>query len=438
MNTPESAPVPRPWFDRFLRGVARLGLAAALTFLLTLAVISVSPFIATALETLISPESKLPQFAGILVLIVLVVAPISLLWLAHRKRWGESWPGLAAGYLILAPVFVWLAWDEPAVRYPVSLDELCPAGPQAAESWTVTLAYTARNGQPAPRTYVAPKFTWGGASPDKPAEWQAYLEKNRDLIHATWKDLPERTWLAELNAFPAIGDLMPASPSGPLIKFQPLRTVSQIGCAEAGLLALEGKGDEAMDTLLPILEVGRKLEPTARSLVRFMLARVVQKLSLNTARFILDHAAVSPDRKARLAAVLQGGSGGPAGARRMLFIEYAFTSNYFLSDFGDSAHQRALWKRGLLGVFRLVYNPVATVNLQGQYTKELADLAERRELAGFGTRAEAFVSRNSRPHFKNLVGRLLISMATPAYGRVLDTYWKIEDLRTALAADVAK
>jgi hypothetical protein len=231
---------------------------------------------------------------------------------------------------------------------------------------------------------------------------------------------------------------MPARFDGPIIKFAPYRSTSQLACAEAGLLALEGKGDEAMDTLLPILEVGRKLEPSARSLVRFMVARVIQKMGLHTARFILDHAPVSPDRRARLAAVLAGGSGGPAGARRLILIEYAISSNYLLSQFGDSARQRPLWKRGLLGLFRFVYNPIATTNRYGELTQELAGLAERRELAGFGTRAEAFVASNSRPRFKNMAGSLMLSMAIPSYAKVLDSYWKIEDLRAGLAVDLAK
>ncbi len=436
-STPAS-PVRAPFFDRFLRRLARLGLIGALTFLLGLAVITVSPFIATAFEALISPESKLPKLVGVLVLLFVIFVPTLLLWVAHRRRWGDTWLSLAMGYLLVAPVFVWLAWDESTVRYPVSLDELCLPGPQADASWAVTLAFTARDGKPAPRTYSSPKFPPSAAGPDKPAEWQAYLEKNREELHAAWAGLPERSWWAELNQFPVLGDLMPARFDGPIIKFQPYRTMAQLGCAEAGLLALEGKGDEAMDTLLPILEVGRKLEPSARSLVRFMVGRVIQKMSLHTARFILDHATVAPDRRARLAAALAGGSGGPAGARRLLLIEYAISSNYLLSQFGVLTHPQSLGKRGLLSLFRLVYNPVATTNRYGALTAELADLAERRELASFGTRAEAFVTSNSRPRFKNMAGGLMLSMTIPSYTKVLESYWKIEDLRTTLAADLAK
>lgn len=443
MDHPASVPVaPVParssLSDRLLRGLARLGLVGALTFLLGLAVITASPFIATALTALISPESKLPKLVGLLVLLFVIIVPALLLWIAHRRRWGNSWLSLGAGYVILIPVFVWLAWDEPALRYPITLDELCPPGPQAEASWAVTLAYTPRGGKPAPRTFTAPKFQMGGAGPEKVAEWPAFLEKNREAIHATWAALPEREWWAELNSFATLGDLMPARFDAPIIRFQPYRTYSQFACAEAGLLALEGKGDEAMDTLLPVLEVGRKLEPSGRSLVRFMVARVIQKMSLHTARFILDHAPVSPDRQARLAAALAGGSGGPAGARRLILIEYVISTNYLLSQFGDPGLQRPAWKRGLLGLFRLVFNPVATANRYGELTQELADLAEHRELAGFGTRAAAFAAENNRPRFKNMAGSLMLSMTIPSYTKVLESYWKIEDLRTALAADLAK
>ncbi|MDI1319979.1 MAG: hypothetical protein PSW75_07265, partial [bacterium] len=140
----------------------------------------------------------------------------------------------------------------------------------------------------------------------------------------------------------------------------------------------------------------------------------------------------------RLAAVLAGGSGGPAGARRMLLIEYAISTNYLLTQFSDQDHHRPAWKRGLFALFHFVYNPVATANRYGALTAELADLAERRELASFGTRAAAFSAENSRPQFKNMAGGLMLSMTIPAYSKVLDSYWKIEDTRTALAADLAK
>ena len=32
----------------------------------------------------------------------------------------------------------------------------------------------------------------------------------------------------------------------------------------------------------------------------------------------------------------------------------------------------------------------------------------------------------------------MLSMTIPSYSKVLDSYWKIEDLRIALAADLAK
>ena len=237
MNPPDSAPAssaPAParasLFSRVLLGLARLLLVGGLTFLLGLAVITVSPFIATAFEALISPESKLPKLVGILVLSFVILVPTTLLWLAHRRRWGDTWRSLAVGYLLLAPVFVWLAWDEPSLRYPVSLDELCPPGPQAEESWAVTLAFTPRDGQAAPRTFSNPKFPLSAAGADKPAEWQAYLEKNREVLHAAWAGLPERAWLAELNSFPVLGDLMPARFDAPIIKFAPYRTTSQLAC----------------------------------------------------------------------------------------------------------------------------------------------------------------------------------------------------------------
>jgi hypothetical protein len=91
-----------------------------------------------------------------------------------------------------------------------------------------------------------------------------------------------------------------------IIAFQPFRAHYQHACAIASLQALDGHGDAALATLLPILEVNRKLEPSSRTLVRSMLARVGQRMAIETAAFVLDTTAVSPDSRARFASALVG------------------------------------------------------------------------------------------------------------------------------------
>ena len=193
-----------------------------------------------------------------------------------------------------------------------------------------------------------------------------------------------------------------------------------------------------MATVLKVLEVSRKLEPSARTLVRFMIARVMQRMAIEAAQFVLNTTPVSPAARARLTAGLAGGSGGEAGARRLLSLEYAILLHLNFADLMLArSDDRPVLLAALNFVSPLVYNPHRTFNLQGQLTADLQELAARRDLKGFAAREHEFFTREGAPHFKNSLGTTLLSMRTPAYGKVLESYWKIEDARTALAVRLA-
>jgi hypothetical protein len=423
--TPVPSPAPEPFASRFLKGLCRLGLVAAFTVLLGLAVLTVLPAI-----------TKVPGWIG---LAILIIVPAVFLWLAHRRRWMTSWTAIVIGSAVVIPGYVWLMSDDAVVRRPVSVEELCPPGPQAAESWELTLAFTPHYGKPASRIYTTPKLMVARFVPEQADEWKAWVEKNAEAIRMTWDSLPERAWWTELNRYAVIGDLAPGRHDAPIMRFQPVYLFTAFGCAQASSLAVQGKGDEAIDTLLPIVEVSRKLEPAARSLARLMIARNTQKRVILTARFVLDHAQVSAGRKARLAAALSQGAGGPAMARRLVLVDYALASNYWRRGFsGMTSDQPAWWHPPVNLASRVFFNPRATVNLFGDFAVDLAGLAERRDLAALAARQNAFVDRYAHPHFKNMAGGLILGMAIPAYSAVVESYWKTEDARLALIADLAK
>jgi hypothetical protein len=43
----------------------------------------------------------------------------------------------------------------------------------------------------------------------------------------------------------------------------------------------------------------------------------------------------------------------------------------------------------------------------------------------------------TQPGMKNVGGRLMLSMAVPAYSKVVESHWKTADLRTALRVRLA-
>jgi hypothetical protein len=388
--------------------------------------------------------------AGLLVLglMLLIVGLALFVVLRLRKR---SWWWVGGGYLAAAPVLMYLVVDDPMLRHPVSADEIALAFPGAEKSFEVLMRYGKEH--PLGRDFKAPQrfFQRGqpkfAPDPTKAEEWRAWLLASRTNIEAGWADLaPVRAWWIELNAFDRIGDLTPSRFDAEIIAFSPMRSYSQHAIAIAGLQALDGQGDAAFETLLPLLEVSRKLEPSARTIVRFMIARVVQRMAIQTAGFVLDHTTVSAAMRDRFAIALTGGFGGEAGARRLIGVEYSFGLGTLLDlrlgDYiGMTANNRpGSYKflsqpvpRQLLNwLSPFVYNPRKTLNLYGDLTEQLQDIAARRELEKNDPTHMAFFDREARPHFKNAVGPILLFGTVPAYSRIIEAYWKTEDARAAL------
>jgi hypothetical protein len=377
-----------------------------------------------------------------LVIAVVGFVPFVLFFAAWRLRW-HSWRWIGAGYLVLAPVFAYLAADDPVLRRPMTMDEIAPAFPGAEESFAVLMRYGNRH--PLGRDFRQPQRMWRKAwdsaevvDPSKPAGWQIFVVRRRDDIEADWAELaPVRAWWTELNAFDRIADLTPMRFDAETMVFSLFRAMSQRGCAIASLQALDGHGDAAVETLLPILEVSRKLQPSARTLVRPMIAIVMERMCLETANFVLDHAAVSPAARTRLVAVLSGGGDGAAGARRLIAIEYAAQLGVARDrPLGDLMFRvSSPWlRRGLNTVSPLVFNPRATFNLYGDFVAEEQELAANREFDQLAARTKTFLEHTARPHFKNFVGTLLLGVTTPILSAVAKSYWKAQDTRAALLA----
>lgn len=167
----------------------------------------------------------------------------------------------------------------------MSFAEITPLVPDAEKSFAVIMRYG--KSQPATLAFGTPK-TYPGGFPDpvdKPAEWRAFVLANRASLEAEWAAFaPQRAWWAELNAFEAIGDLTPARSDAEVISFQVFRALAQRAWAIASLQAIDDHGDAAIDTLLPILQVGRKMQPAARTLVRQMIGVVIERVTTRTVR----------------------------------------------------------------------------------------------------------------------------------------------------------
>lgn len=434
---------------RTLRGSVHFVLTVA--FLL-IADLVVAAFCPPLLEGLVqapalflpSDRTDLTTLSGLAPIAALFALPALALLLTSWWLRLHSWRWLGGATLVLAPVFVYLATDDAIIRRPVTMEEIAPPFPGAEESFAVLMRYgkTHPLGQAfrAPDRFYQNLAPGESVDPAKPDEWLAWLKTHRAAIEADWADLaPVRAWWNELNAFDRIGDLTPSRYDAEIMTFAPPRSLSQHACAIAGLQALDGHGDAAIDTILPVIQVGRKLQSSGRTLVRLMLSLVIERMGVQTAGWILQHAAVSPAARARLVAALSAGGGGELGARRLITVEYAFTLQALvhlplgeLLSYGNPGWLRHV--ANIVGPF--VYNRRTTFNLYGELVAELQELAARRQSDRLQTRGDEFFAHEGRPRFKNFAGALSLREIAPAYTKIIETYWKVQDTRTALLAQL--
>lgn len=367
-----------------------------------------------------------------------VLAPAGLI-LGLRRLPGAGWTRLAVGYGVLASVVAYLVVDDTTIRRPLTLDAISPTFAGGEQSYEVLMRYGKNH--PLGRDFRLKTsdalYRGPGVFRPRDPQWSAWLTANRAELERGWATLePVRAWWGELNRFERIADLTPPRVDAEIMAFAPVRTLSQHACAIAGLQALDGNGDAAIETLLPILEVSRKLEPSSRTLVRTMIARVMQKLALETAAFVADTTPISPAVRARLAHVLNGGFGGEEGARRLVAMEYAWGDVGLraesLGDMMPDGRSHRWLHRCLLPISPILFNPRRTLNLYGELMTELENCAANRGAGGMDAAHEKFFARHARYGFKNVAGPLALSWVTPAYKKVVENYWITEDLRSAL------
>ena len=437
---PGAAPAPAAPKSRFVRTVGLAALSLALSFLVLLNVVTSVPLIRESLGPLVWEHRFVSVTAVVVTLAIALLVPIVALIFCSRRGW-LRWPQLTLLSTLVLGAFAYLMWDEPTVRRPLTMDELSPALPGDEATFQTYLRYGKTS--PAAKAFTPPKSQLSVAQGTgdivaKPEKWAQFLRDNRAAIEAGWAELaPVRAWWDELAALPRVGDLTAPDPSAPILAFQPVRTLTQFTVAVASLQALDGHGDEAMATLARLYDVARKFEPNSRTLVRAMIAKVIQKMALQTGGFVLDHAAVSPAGRAAFAAELSAATSGPPGARRLILIEYAYFAP-MLSLFVGGAPVadgpgELLLQRFVRVLGRVVVNPITTQNLVGDRYYHLAALAEERKLgeleANKGPIDREFLGGY---HVKNIGGRLIADMAMPALSKVVKSYWDIEDLRLAL------
>jgi hypothetical protein len=112
--------------------------------------------------------------------------------------------------------------------------------------------------------------------PEDKATWPDFVREKRQLIEQAWNgEAFFREWTSAVNARPPVG-VWPQGFEQPMLAFQPIRRSLFVWTARAYLLATDGKCDEAVSTLLPMLSAMYIVERTGQNPVHEQIANVVE------------------------------------------------------------------------------------------------------------------------------------------------------------------
>jgi len=444
-QAPGNSSLPRsPVWQRTLRLLMTALLSFALSVLLVVMLLAKAPPVREVVFDNAGPAGDSRVYFTVVALFVALAAPLAILIYGLRHRW-ITWRVLGAAWALVIGTMIYLGQDDGEVIMPATLDELAPARPGDGVSYQVILRYSGKMPQQVVKLdskilFNSPWITnLNGKESDV-----AVLNQNREEIETAWTQVAElHSWFTELSAFPRIGDLT-QGPDASLPSFIMIRTYVRFACAKAELLALDGKGDEALGVLQQCEDVSQKLVATSRSLVRIMIGITMEKAVLDKLPFVLDHGAASAAAREQFAATLRAGQTGAAGARKMTlvdFVTYMVPSvlthpisqmiiNYHSNDLGQS-----LINHTLQVLDPLLMNPRATLNLAGNYFDVLAGRAAQRDIAGMAAMSDKFeVDCSGAVPMKNIGGRQILSESIPVYSKITEQYWKAQDEITAMLA----
>jgi hypothetical protein len=374
------------------------------------------------------------------VLIAFVVSTGLALALQRSHTWflsSRAWKVHSALIGLVVVFLAYMAWDESAVRLPLTIEGLTPLPPRGAESGTLYNRVATPKKDPVP---FADSRIVRRNSTDDPVRWREFIEANRDAIRADWEAATElRAGIAGLDAFDLIGDTTTSRDTLPSIvnTFEAMRTVGFVYCDYASLLALENRGDEAVAVITPMLSISYKLQPSARTSLRFWTAITVQGMSQYTARFILANGNPSISAVRALAAVVERGKSPGSDLHRVVMSRYADELPVVLLE-RDNLLKTPFSHipRPLLAI---IYNPRGTANLLANSYERIASAAASRNVAELNAPVPSWRADLGRPALKNPTGRMVVGMCLPAStGGLSGEWWKNDGARRALLSDVQK
>jgi hypothetical protein len=177
--------------------------------------------------------------------------------IARRAAWIEGVLGVVGGLVIV----LCLGLDSR----PLPLPPFPPLTPQANESYAV-LMWMTKDG-PLSRVHQSKRSAANSylfKLPTSRTEWSSYVQNNAAEIEQAWADSDlEREFIDRLNTFPSVADLIETF-DGKTLAFSAIRRLAYDRLMYTVLLAERGQHKESIAVLVPLVEVGQKIQANAR------------------------------------------------------------------------------------------------------------------------------------------------------------------------------
>lgn len=370
---------------------------------------------------------------GIIAAALTIVPPVGVLIAArHRLIRGGIQSSLWA---LVIGCSGWVLLDTP--RFGVARYPIVHATPDEATADLMRYAHRRETPQRASLKAKEPNTLFAGANPEDHARWREFVLRSQgDLVADSVLYADERKWLLSLNRHVAFPDVDASRADADFPMYALWRTIALQEVALASILALDGRGDEALLRTLPVIELAQKLEDGAQTLNRARIARAILRIGMAGAGFVIETSAPSRESIWRMQQLLARG-GGTAGLEQMLTIEIAHQSRYFdTQSFGDICAGHFAWTEQLRVplniVGRALFQRHATSRLHSDFLDEIRAAALQRSPEKLRTAEQRFDQSIRAPSLRNVGGRLLLRHAAPPYEKLVRSYWEVESMRGQL------
>jgi len=376
------------------------------------------------------------------VMITVAVVLVLLAAIGISKELRYRW--LFSTGIILAGCLTWLSHDDPRGYTPQSSE---PFATKDSKGFRV-LVWMVPDvpGSRLKERNDAKPLANGLRLPPTNVQWAGYIAEHRDEIIAAWEgDKLGDEWVSALVGAEPCG-LVSDQVKTSMLRFSVVREVFEIRYLFACVAFADGKSDEAAQIIGTSVCALSKLSRGGGTMVNEMISAVLLKRSYLTLNYLLDSTSFSLERRHQLLVALKEVLGGAEVCKLMFNAERFFAhetipdkvtselSQTLSSDlFLDGIHPLTRWAVGSAHIARFLINPRGAGRRYDQALQQISQAGQKRKMEEMGRLlARAKESRLDTFRLKDPLGRLFIVSSLPAFEKVVNSMWEIDDLRLDL------